>query len=353
VARSRLAAFLTRNGALTRWAPVADAGVMSMVIAPGGTRVVVGGHFGRLAGLVAPGLGAVDASTGAGRPFLVNRVVKNAGDDAGITSLTTDGKLVYGTGYSWEGDGNFEGTFAANPTTGAVVWIEDCRGDTYSAAAVGPVVYTVGHAHYCGNIGGFPESKPRSWQRAVAFTTVATGTVAKASRYQDFSGQPAPSILTWWPSLRAGMFTGQGQAAWSVVATSSYVVLGGEFTHVNGRAQQGLVRFATRTLAPNKQGPIATGAALGLTATPGAAGEVTLLWNRTWDRDNEMLTYVVTRVGDPTPVATRKARTSFWRTGTAAVTQTGVPAGSHTYRLTVKDPLGNAVTSEDVTVAVP
>jgi hypothetical protein len=353
VARSRLAAFLTGNGALTRWAPVADASIMSMVIAPGGTNVVVGGHFGTLAGLVAPGMGAVDATTGAGRAFAANKIIKNSGKDAGITSLTTDGKLVYGTGYSWLSGGNFEGAFAANPKTGAIVWLEDCHGDTYSAAAVGPVIYTVGHAHYCGNVGGFPETNPRTWQRAVAFTTDARGTVAKngSGRRPDFGGQPAPRILTWWPSLRAGTFTGQSQGAWSVVATSSYVVLGGEFTHVNGRAQQGLVRFAVRSLAPNKQGPVARGTALGLTATAGAAGEVALGWNTTWDRDNELLTYVVSR--GATTVVTRAVRSTFWRTGTQSATETGVPAGSHTYRLTVKDPLGNTVTSDAVTVTVP
>ena len=354
VARSRLAAFLTTNGALTRWAPAADAGVMSMVIAPGGANVVVGGHFATLAGLAAPGLGAVDARTGAGRAFAANQVIKDSGKDAGITSLTTDGKLVYGTGYSWLGAGNFEGTFAANPSTGAIVWLEDCKGDTYSAAAVGPVIYTVGHAHYCGNIGGFPETNPRTWQRALAFTTAATGTVAKNTQGSccDFGGHPAPRMLVWWPSLRAGTFTGQGQGAWSVVATSSYVVLGGEFTHVNGKAQQGLVRFAVRSLAPNKQGPVVKGAALGLTATPGAAGEVALTWNKTWDRDNELLTYVVTRDGT-TPVSTQTARTVFWRPGTLSATQTGVPAGSHTYRLTVKDALGNTAASDTVTVTVP
>jgi hypothetical protein len=356
VARSRLAAFLTTNGALTRWAPAADAGVMSMVIAPGGASVVVGGHFGTLAGRVAPGLGAVDARTGAGRAFAANRLIKDTGPDSGITSLTTDGKLVYGTGYAWAGDGNFEGTFAANPTTGAIVWVEDCHGDTYSAAAVGRVVYTVGHAHYCGNIGGFPESNPRTWQRAVAFTTAATGTVAKntSGSYTDFGGQPAPRMLMWWPNLRAGTFTGQGQAAWSVVATPSYAVLGGEFTHVNGRPQQGLVRFAVRALAPNKQGPVVSGVGLDLQATPGAgAREVALTWRTSWDRDNELLTYVLTRDGGATPVTTRSFRSVFWRSSRFAVTDTGVPAGSHTYRVTVKDPLGNTVRSQDVAVTVP
>ena len=41
-----------------------------------------------------------------------------------------------------------------------------------------------------------------------------------------------------------------------------YVVEGGEFPTVNGIGQQGLVRFAVRAIAPNKLGPMVTGAKL-------------------------------------------------------------------------------------------
>ena len=42
---------------------------------------------------------------------------------------------------------------------------------------------------------------------------------------------------------------------WSVTGNAEYVVYGGEFPTVNGIAQQGLVRFAVKTIAPNKVGP--------------------------------------------------------------------------------------------------
>ncbi len=353
VARRRLAAVTTRAGALTPWAPAADDAVLSMVRTPDGTAVVVGGRFTRLAGVAALGLGAVDAVRGRSRPFAANKVIKDGGPTAGITSLTTDGRLVYGTGFAF-GGGNFEGTFAANPATGKIVWLEDCHGDTYSAAVSGGAVYTAGHAHSCANIGGFPEASPRRHWRALAFSTAVAGTVAENTegRYASFAGQPAPRLLTWWPELSAGSFTGQTQAAWNVVATKDYVVFGGEFPYVNGRRQQGLVRFATRALAPNRQGPVASADELALAATPAAAGEVRLTWSRTWDRDNERLTYTVTRDGLAAPVLTRAVATRFWQLGTMTATETGLAPGTYTYRLAVTDPLGNTVRSTPVTVTV-
>src|SRR4051795_6062864 len=243
VRRTRLAAFSPSNGGLLPWAPKADNGqVLSMVAAPGGTRIVIGGQFTTLSGKSARGLGAVDAVSGAVGAFAVNGIVKDSGVNAGITSLTTDGKLVYGTGYAF-GSGNFEGTFAAT-AAGALAWIEDCHGDTYSSAPVGPVIYTVSHAHTCATIGAFGETNPRINHRALAFTTAATGTVQHPSRVGalgDFGGRPAPRLLIWFPELTPGTYTGQFQAAWSVAANASYVVLGGEFPSVNGTKQQGLV----------------------------------------------------------------------------------------------------------------
>ena len=52
-----------------------------------------------------------------------------------------------------------------------------------------------------------------------------------------------------------GTFTGQYQAGWNVTGNNDYVVFGGEFPRVNGVAQQGLVRFAKRPIAPKTEGP--------------------------------------------------------------------------------------------------
>ena len=132
----------------------------------------------------------------------------------------------------------------------------------YDIFAVNGAVYNVGHNHDCAAVNGFPDTNPRIFHRSMAFTAQATGTLGHDignpdSHSTDFYGQPAPSIINWFPDLDIGTYTGQNQGPWSVSGNSQYVVEGGEFLHVNGVAQQGLVRFAIPSIAPNKQGPMA------------------------------------------------------------------------------------------------
>lgn len=353
--RSRLAAFSAANGHLLSWAPAADGQVLSMVLAPGGHNLVLGGQFTTLAGHAAYGLGAVDPTTATVRPFAANSVVRDAGPNAGITSLSTDGVNVYGTGYVFGPGGNVEGAFAVSPT-GALVWLEDCHGDTYGAAPVAGVLYTVGHAHACATLGGFPETTPRSYHRAVAFTTTRRGVLAHnpEGHYADFAGRPAPALLTWFPDLAIGTYTHQSQAAWTVTATAGYVLLGGEFTAVNGTKQQGLVRFAVSSLAPNKQGPMAAPAALAITPTALAPDRLQLRWRTTWDRDNERLSYVVHRSGTAAPVYSGVFGSHPWRLAVGGFTDTTVlPGHSYTYQLTVTDPFGNSRSGPPVTATLP
>ena len=357
--RARLAAVDASTGALRSWNPRAAGGdVSAMVISPDRSQVVVGGSFTTLNGSSNPGYGlaAIDTATGALRPWAVNGLVRNGGVDAAITGLSTDGTNVYGTGYVFGGGGNFEGTFSANWAGGTLKWIEDCHGDSYSVAPLGEVIYSVGHAHYCGNIGGFPESNPRDWQRAISFSKSATGTVKRNSEgnYFNFEGNPAPSLLTWFPRLTAGTFTGQGQAAWSVTGNANYVVLGGEFPRVNGKGQQGLVRFAVRSIAPNKVGPNITGTATNPTLTSTAAGRVTVKWTANWDYDNEKLTYKVIRDGQiATPVHQVSQLSRFWERPVLTFEDSGLaPSSTHTYQIIATDPFGNEVRSGTVSVTV-
>ncbi|MHA7240804.1 PKD domain-containing protein [Arthrobacter sp. TMS1-12-1] len=357
--RARLAAVDAATGTLRTWNPSAAGGdVSAMVMSPDRTKLVVGGSFTTLNGSSNPGYGlaAVDAATGALRPWAVNGLVRNGGADAAITNLTTDGTNVYGTGYVFGAGGNLEGAFSANWADGSVKWIEDCHGDSYGVAPVGETVYTVGHAHNCANIGGFPETNPRSWQRAVAFSRSATGTITRntATGYFNYEGKPAPSLLTWYPKVAAGSFTGQYQGAWSVTGNAEYVVLGGEFPRVNGKAQQGLVRFAVRGIAPNKVGPDVTGAATNPTLTSPAAGRVTVKWTANWDSDNEKITYRVIRDGQiATPVHEVSKLSKFWQRPELTFEDSGLaPSSTHTYRIFATDPFGNEVRSETVSVTV-
>jgi large repetitive protein len=248
--RTRAAAFDRVTGALRRWAPRVNADVLALVVSDDGKHVVLGGRFSVVNGQTQRGSQRVTSGTGrTNEAWKVNGVVGNNGPDAAIFSLSSRGGYVYGTGYSFHPrttGKRLEGTFVATWGSGAIHWIEDCHGDTYSAAATTATVYIAGHPHECRTVGGFHGTDPATvYHRALAFTLAATHRLEHntISPYSDFGGQPAPTLRNWYPDFNTGTYTGQNQGPWSVVIASKYVAYAGEFTRVNGKAQQGLVRF--------------------------------------------------------------------------------------------------------------
>ena len=355
--RSNLAAVNASTGALLpSWKPAAQNGVVwSMVLAPDASRVIVGGSFTSLSGTPAYGMGSISTNATADiLPWAANQAIRSAGKEGAITSLRTDGNQIFGTGYSFDiATANFEGTFAADPATGAISTVNDCHGDSYDVLPLGQVMYTVGHVHDCTAIGSFPDTNPRvRWQHALAFTIAPTGRNVGPDAYGwDFNGQPSSTLLNWFPSITAGSYTGQGQAAWSMAGNADYVVFGGEFPKVNGVAQQGLTRMARSGLATNKRGPSYTTnpnrALPATTAVSFAAGAARVGFGTAWDYDNESLTYDVFRDNggnapstprrssptsgpcppavSPTPVWRRARRTP---TRCASATRSATPPGA-------------------------
>jgi len=347
--RNYIAAVNASNGGVTSWAPSTDASVEALAISPDGSKVYAGGRFTSLAGTARRGLGAVNASTGASLPFAANNVVRNAGTQSSITSLTTTSDRVYGTGYVYATDrtqasGNLEGTFSAD-LNGNLVWIEDCHGDSYSVFPQGNAVYVAAHKHYCGNIGAFPQTNPWTYSYATAFSKAATGTItADPLGYYNFAGNPSPTLLNWFPKLVSGTATGQGQAGWSVSGNDRYVVYGGEFPLVNDVGQQGLARFAISSVAPNKVPPV-TNAELVPNVTSYKSGQVRISWTATFDRDNANLTYKLVRDGaTASPIYSKTQASNFYTRPQMGFVDTGLAPGStHTYRLYVTDPYGNQI----------
>lgn len=355
VARNRLAAFSASTGALLGWNPNADATVNAMVMAPDGSKIIAGGSFANVNGAPAYGMAAIDPTTAALLPWAATNSIRDAGTNSAILSLTTDGTAIYGSGYRFGTGGNLEGSFKASPSNGAIQWIEDCHGDTYDTAASGGVVYTVSHAHFCGNIGGFWQSDPWStnMRHAVAFTDTATGTIEHDKLgYFDWFGFSSPSLYNWFPDLATGTFTGQTQAAWDVTANSDYVVLGGEFPTVNGVGQQGLVRFKKRSLSPSGQGPRLSGASFAPRLLSLNAGSVRVSWPANWDRDDMSLTYNVIRDNDTAhPVFTSTGTSTFWNRSSLGFVDSGLTPGStHAYRIQAVDPDGNSVLGNNVSI---
>jgi len=350
--RQGLSAVSATTGALLGWAPtVAGGSVWSMVVAPDQSRLIVGGSFTTLNGQPAYGMGSLAVTTGGNLPWAANQVIKDATSTGAITSLRTDGTQIYGSGYAYGSGSSFEGTFAANPTSGAITLLNDCHGDTYDVLPLGTVLYSVSHAHDCTAIGSFPDTNPRvRWQRALAQTKYSTTTNKGPDSYGwNYSGQPASTVLQWFPQLDAGSYTGQTQAAWALAGNATYVVLGGEFPTVNGAAQQGLVRMAVAASAPNRRGPSYTTKPSrpvpATTASYVLPGSIRVTFGTAWDYDNESLTYDLMRDG-AVVIHTTQIKTNFWTLLTAAYTDTGLtPGTTHSYQVRIKDPFGNTIFS--------
>ncbi len=126
----------------------------------GETSVFAGGQFQNVSGQAAYGLAKISrTATGTGALDTTwHPSVRNAGEDPGIYSLVVQNNHVYGTAWHFGPGGNLEGVFkspidgSTDPTD--VLWVTDCHGDLYSSFLTNGVVYTAGHAHYCGNMGG-------------------------------------------------------------------------------------------------------------------------------------------------------------------------------------------------------
>lgn len=378
VPRGNLAAFDT-SGNLLDWAPtVAGGGVNAVAVSPDGTRVAVGGMFMEVNGdpgqdndptAAEPGdgLALLDAVSGAAIPMPADKLiyVGNGEDDAdgAITTLAADDDAFYGAGYTFSTikAGTIEGVFAIN-WDGTLKWVADCHGDSYSVHPQSGVVYTANHAHYCENIGGVTQGAGNvgdyPYYRAVAFGQEATGTATwepDNRRYFNFEGQPSPSQLTWYPSINAGDFTGQSQGPWSVTGNDEYIVMAGEFTRVNGQAQQGLTRFAVADLAPLEEGPTRFNAGYPIQASSTEPGKVRISWNSNEDLDNEYLEYRLSRRAagsdSSTLVHSRKVNADFWNPLGMTYTDE-VSAGSYEYRVQARDPSGLTANSPWTPVTV-
>ena len=346
------AAVSAATGSIQPWAPVLAGGrAFALEVAPDESRVVIAGSFTSLNGNDRPGygMGAVDTNSGASVSWTIDPSIRNAGDNSAIYNLDSTATHVFGTGYSFGGGGVLEGAFKAS-WSGALTWIEDCRGDSYSIAAAADVVYVAGHPHNCGNIGGFPQTEPWTWYRGLAFSQEAREVVGRGS----FAGRPQPTPLHFYPSMNTGSYTGQFQGPWSVAANSQYVVYAGEFTTAKGRGQPGMVRYAVSAIAPDKDGPRLAGSAWTLSTDQLETGALRLSWPANHDRDNENLTYRLVRDGNSaSPIFTDTVASNFYDRTTITYVDFGLSPGStHTYRVSASDPFGNVAQSATVTATV-
>ena len=369
--RTRLAALKASTGELLDWTASAEgpnAQVYAIEVSPDHSKVVIGGSFSTVNGSSKPGYGMalLSASTGEVLPMPVNDTVRTAGEKAAIFDIAVDEDGFYGTAYSAVGrldEANLEGSFKAD-WNGNLVWLEPCHGDTYGIAPTKDTVYTVGHAHSCETIYGFPnmpevrkDGQHPLYVRAMAFTNSPDITIRHqgvVDGYQDWStsGLKSPTIIGWYPDLEAGKFTKTSQAAYKVDVTDSYVLMVGEFIEADGKVQQGIVRYPRRAGQPTLP-PEGKAENLAAKAEVTTSGSVKVSFTATWDRDDPTLTYSLYRDNETTPVATEKISDTRWALNDHSLEDTTCSAGEHTYRLVVSDPSGNTITAQMPSVTVP
>lgn len=368
--RTRLAALKASTGELLDWTASAEgpnAQVYAIEVSPDHSKVVIGGSFSSVNGSSKPGYGMalLSASTGEVLPMPVNDTVRTAGEKAAIFDIAVDDAGFYATAYSAVGrldEANLEGSFKAD-WNGNLVWLEPCHGDTYGIAPTKEIVYTVGHAHSCETIYGFPNMpKVRKdgshplYVRAMAFTNSPDITIRHqgvVDGYQDWStsGLKSPTIIGWYPDLEAGKVTKMSQAAYKVDVSDKYVLMVGEFIEADGKVQQGIVRYPRRAGQPTLP-PEGKAETLGAKAEVTTSGSVKVSFTATWDRDDPTLTYSLYRDNETTPVATEKISDTRWALTSHTLEDTGCPAGEHTYRLVVSDPSGNTITAQTSSITV-
>ncbi|MFB6613633.1 DNRLRE domain-containing protein [Streptomyces sp. NPDC056367] len=322
--RQRFAAVGATDGALKPFTADADEPGRAIEVTPDGNSVLLGGDFFTVNGTNTHALAVVDATSGAltkSYPGFIetNSVVKD---------IATDATGFY-TANEGTGGGVFDGRIALDLAGFNQRWRDTCLGATQAVLPYQSVLYSASHAHDCSSVGEFPDG-----QRHHLLAQPTTGT----------------GKLGWAPDTNDGIGEGIGPRVMTVGSKDGvqYLWVGGEFTTVNGAAQQSLTRFASTgdTGAPSV--PVAS-------AVSFKPGEVQVRWRTSLDLDDSALTYKVYRNGAATPVATVTADSLFFRRPQASWTDTTVTAGqSYTYRVTATDAAGNtSALSATASVTVP
>ena len=340
VPRTRLAAVSTATGALLPWAPAADKEVFAVLTAQG--RTVIGGAFDQVSGNYRHGLTAVDAVSGAPVPW--EWVTPSNADT--ITDLVTDGSgTVFLGSYNWRGgDPRLEGRGALDINTGRPKWMDGCYGDTQSVAVAGGVLYSASHTHDCAAINAVPENGPIDYHRLLAETTTATGTAQRSVNHVRY-GDPVPELLPWLPNTNGGPSTSPWlNGPWAVDTDGRYVVVGGEFTVVNGVPQQSLTRFAARGVP----GAVNNGPQVPFPA-PAVSRRIfggnVIRWQGTWDAQNGEVRYEVMRGGTPEPIHTTTRSAWPWAVSELSFTDQRPPQGRVEYWIRAVDADGAVLSS--------
>ncbi|MEU8772991.1 LamG-like jellyroll fold domain-containing protein [Streptomyces sp. NPDC048606] len=334
--RERFAAVDAGTGALKPFVANADEPGRALQLSNDGKNLLIGGDFFSVNGTNSHALAVVDATTGAvAKTYATipsNSVVKHISADA--------------TGYYTANEGSGGGVFDGRLGLGLDFnekWRDRCLGATQYVLPYDGVLYSSSHAHDCSTEREFPDGKRHF---LLAQPTDHNG--AAPAPVDGFVR--GPRKLGWHPTANDGIGEGIGPRVMSVAQKGDvkYMWVGGEFTLINGKAQQGLTRFASTGDVGAPTTPVASAASV-------KPGEAQVRWRTSYDQDDSKLTYRIYRNGSGTPIHTMTADSLEFERPQASWTDTTVKAGqAYTYRVTATDAAGNtSALSTSVSVTVP
>jgi hypothetical protein len=323
------------DGATIDGAPTPD--VNALNLKPDNTQLVVGGNFDTVNGAPSKALGVVSATTGATVQLFngtFSKYVNVQQRGSAVKTIAVDSTGFY-TGSEGAGKYIFDGRAAFNWGTFAERWRDGCLGATQAVTLYNDVAYFASHAHDCSDIGEYGDGQRRHF---LAETTL--------SNDPENASHAKPVLQGWTPDSSDGTGEGIGPRTLTVASSggTDYMWSGGEFTTVNGVAQQGLTRFAHNQTS----GPVLVPV---ISATSYKAGQITVAVRTTYDNDDKNLTYRIYRDGASSPSATLGGPSSPWRRPQLSWTDAQPSGSTHTYRVTATDGF-NTQTSTTVSATV-
>lgn len=327
VTHLRIAAVNTTTGALLpAFVGSADNEVAAIAVPSDASRVIMVGSFNTIDGQPLHGSVSLNPATGAIEPWAANGILPNTA----LCTSTGTAVIIVGTTAYVSGDGAqpgcYDGDFAANVSDGTVIWNSPCGGATEALAVMGGVLYKGSHMHDCsytqgGKFGGFSGGLFRS-----SFTF-----------HHLIAQNPADgSFEHWSPDTNGANGTKAGPYALATDGTQLF--LGGDFTTVNSKPQEGLARWAPGPSAPPARPTAAP------TAVASGPGDITVTFPAVVDNDTGFLTYTLFR--GTTVIATMTAESWVWAQPTLRFTDTGrTPGTSYTYHYQARDGTTTTVSS--------
>jgi hypothetical protein len=319
-------AAVTTSGTLTGWDPEADEPGRAIAVTPDGQNVAIGGDFNTIGTTNSHALAVVDAANGS-----ITKAYPNGFIDATsvVKSITMDqASNSFYTGNEGTGGGVFDGRIAISLSDFSQRWRDTCLGATQSVVVYKTVLYAGAHVHDCSSMGEFPDTR---------------------RKHLVAESVDNPQLLPWFPDTNDGIGEGIGPRTLTVASEggSDYLWVGGEFTTVQGVAQQGLTRFSN---GPDTVGPNTPS----ISASSVDPGSVKVSWQSAVDIDDGTLTYAVYRNGSSTPIYTTTGNSLPWVRPQLSFTDTDVkPGSSYSYRVTASDGTNTSALSSAVTVTVP